>query len=81
MPKLEKEEGKGSGSFVPHPQISCQSLPLEESRQHPDDPRAWNMQPTGSDPWDLELSQETERHGYRAYKPRSRRRPVGMGSS
>jgi len=37
MPKLEKEEGKDSGSFVPHPQISCRSLPLEESRQHPDE--------------------------------------------
>ena len=58
MPELEKEEGKGSSSFVLHPQISCQSLPLEECGQNPDDPRAWNMQLTGSDPWDLELSRE-----------------------
>ena len=50
-PKSEKEGEKGRGSsFVPHPPISCPSFALVESRQNPDEPGAWEMQPAATGP-------------------------------
>lgn len=50
-PKSEKEGEKGRGSSsVPQPPVSCPSSSLVESRQSPDDPGAWEMQPAASGP-------------------------------